>query len=65
LGEVRLVPDMTKAEALAALKVQLQKHGYGDIEVSMTAGYDPTSTAADSALVRAQVAVQQIAILCN
>jgi acetylornithine deacetylase/succinyl-diaminopimelate desuccinylase-like protein len=55
--DLRLVPDMTAAEALAALKAHLAKHGYGDIEVNMTGGYDPTSTAADSILVRAQAAV--------
>jgi len=57
--DLRLVPDMTAAEALAALKAHLAKHGFGDIEVNMTGGYDPTSTAADSALVRAQIAVYQ------
>jgi acetylornithine deacetylase/succinyl-diaminopimelate desuccinylase-like protein len=55
--DLRLVPDMTAAEALSALKAHLAKHGFGDIEVNMTGGYDPTSTAADSALVRAQAAV--------
>jgi acetylornithine deacetylase/succinyl-diaminopimelate desuccinylase-like protein len=55
--DLRLVPDMTAADALAALKAHLAKHGFGDIEVNMTGGYDPTSTAADSALIRAQVAV--------
>src|SRR6202165_384406 len=55
--DLRLVPDMTAADALAALKAHLAKHGFGDIEVNMTGGYDPTSTPADSALIRAQVAV--------
>ncbi len=55
--DLRLVPDMTAKEALAALKAHLAKRGFGDIEVNMTGGYDPTSTAADSALVQAQVAV--------
>jgi len=55
--DLRLVPDMTASEALSALKAHLQKHGFGDLEVNMTGGYDPTSTAADSALVRAQVTV--------
>src|SRR5436305_4530493 len=55
--DMRLVPDMTAAEALAALKAHLAKHGYGDIEVNMTGGYDPTSTPADSALIRAEHAV--------
>jgi acetylornithine deacetylase/succinyl-diaminopimelate desuccinylase-like protein len=55
--DLRLVPDMTAAESLAALKAHLAKRGFGDIEVNMTGGYDPTSTPADSALIKAQVAV--------
>ncbi len=54
--DMRLVPDMKAADALAALKAHLAKHGFGDIEVNMTGGYDPTSTSADSALIKAQVA---------
>jgi acetylornithine deacetylase/succinyl-diaminopimelate desuccinylase-like protein len=55
--DLRLVPDMTAEGALAALKAHLAKRGYGDIEVRMTGGYDPTSTPADSALIRAQRSV--------
>ena len=55
--DLRLVPDMTAAEALAALKAHLAKRGYGDIDVRMTGGYDPTSTAAEAALIRAQLSV--------
>jgi acetylornithine deacetylase/succinyl-diaminopimelate desuccinylase-like protein len=55
--DLRLVPDMTAADALAALKAHLAKNGFGDIEVNMTGGYDPTSTPADAALVRAEHAV--------
>ncbi|MGH9367300.1 MAG: M20/M25/M40 family metallo-hydrolase, partial [Thermoanaerobaculia bacterium] len=55
--DLRLVPDMEASEALAALKSHLEKKGYGDVEVKMTGGYDPTSTPADAALIRAQVAV--------
>jgi acetylornithine deacetylase/succinyl-diaminopimelate desuccinylase-like protein len=55
--DLRLVPEMTANEALAALKAHLAKRGYGDIEVRMTGGYDPTSTSRDSALIRAQIAV--------
>jgi len=55
--DLRLVPDMTAEAALAALKSHLAKRGYGDIEVRMTGGYDPTSTPADSAFIRAQTAV--------
>ena len=55
--DCRLVPDMTAAESLQLLKAHLAKHGYGDIEVNMTGGYDPTSTPADSGIVRAAEAV--------
>jgi len=55
--DLRLVPDMTAAEALAALKAHLAKRGFGDIEVNMTGGYDPNSTVADAGLIRAQTAV--------
>jgi len=54
--DMRLVPDMKAADALAALTAHLAKHGFGDIEVNMTGGYDPTSTSKDSALIKAQIA---------
>ena len=57
--DLRLVPDMKATDALAALKAHLAKHGFGDIEVNMTGGYDPTSTSADSALIQAQLATVQ------
>ena len=55
--DLRLVPDMTAAESLAALKAHLAKRGFEDVEVNMTGGYDPTTTAQDAELVKAQVAV--------
>jgi acetylornithine deacetylase/succinyl-diaminopimelate desuccinylase-like protein len=55
--DMRLVPDMTAAGALAALKAHLAKHGFPDIEVNMTGGYDPTSTPANAPLIRAEEAV--------
>jgi acetylornithine deacetylase/succinyl-diaminopimelate desuccinylase-like protein len=54
--DMRLVPDMKAADALAALKEYLAQLGFGDIEVNMTGGYDPTSTSADAPLIKAQVA---------
>src|SRR6516225_8086429 len=53
--DFRLVPDMKAADALAAIKAHLAKRGFGDIEVNMTGGYDPTSTSASSALIQAQL----------
>ncbi len=55
--DLRLVPDMTAAEALAALKAHLAKKGFGDIEVRMTGGYDPNSTPADAPLIRVETEV--------
>src|SRR5205814_10563831 len=53
--DFRLVPDMKATDALAAIKAHLAKRGFGDIEVNMTGGYDPTSTSADSRLIKAHV----------
>jgi acetylornithine deacetylase/succinyl-diaminopimelate desuccinylase-like protein len=55
--DMRLVPDMKKDDAVAALKAHLAAHGFGDIEVNVTGGYDPTSTAASTRLIQAQIAV--------
>jgi acetylornithine deacetylase/succinyl-diaminopimelate desuccinylase-like protein len=54
--DMRLVPDMTAADTLAKLKAHLAKHGFGDIEVNMTGGYDPTQTDPDSKFFKAVVA---------
>ena len=54
--DFRLVPDMKAADALAAVRAHLARRGFGDIEVNMTGGYDPTSTSANSALIQAQFA---------
>jgi acetylornithine deacetylase/succinyl-diaminopimelate desuccinylase-like protein len=55
--DLRLVPDMTKDGAVAALRAHLAARGYGDIEVNVTGGYDPTSTPASSRLIQAQLAI--------
>ena len=55
--DLRLVPDMTASGSLAAVKAHLAKRGFGDIEVNMSGGYDPTATAADASLIRAATAV--------
>ncbi len=55
--DLRLVPDMKMADAVAALKAHLAKRGFGDIEVNVTGGYDPTATAADAPLIQKQIAV--------
>jgi len=54
--DLRLVPNMTKDEAVAKLKSYLDKKGFGDIEVNVSGGYDPTETEESSALIRSQKA---------
>jgi acetylornithine deacetylase/succinyl-diaminopimelate desuccinylase-like protein len=54
--DMRLVPDMTAADTLAKLKAHLAKHGFSDIEVNMSGGYDPTQTDLDSRLIQTQLA---------
>jgi acetylornithine deacetylase/succinyl-diaminopimelate desuccinylase-like protein len=55
--DLRLVPDMTFDGAVAALEAHLARQGFGDIEVNPSGGYDPTSTDAGAALIRAEMAV--------
>jgi acetylornithine deacetylase/succinyl-diaminopimelate desuccinylase-like protein len=55
--DLRLVPDMKFDDAVAALKAHLAKHGFGDIEVHVTGGYNPTATSAEAPLIQSQVAV--------
>ena len=55
--DLRLVPDMTATESLELFKAHLAKKGFGDIEVNMTGGYDPTSTPAEAKIVRVEEVV--------
>lgn len=55
--DLRLVPDMTFDGAVAALRAHLAKRGFGDLEVNVTGGYDPTATPADAPLILASLAV--------
>jgi acetylornithine deacetylase/succinyl-diaminopimelate desuccinylase-like protein len=57
--DLRLVPNMTAQGALAALKAHLEKKGFGDIEVNMTGGYDPTSTPYDAQIIKAEDVVYE------
>jgi acetylornithine deacetylase/succinyl-diaminopimelate desuccinylase-like protein len=57
--DMRLVPDMTKDAAVTALKNHLAKHGFADIEVNVSGGYDPTSTPMDAQICKAEDAVYQ------
>ena len=57
--DVRLVPDMKATETLALIKKHLEKNGFGDIEVNMSGGYDPTETPSDSRLIKAMMSSYQ------
>ncbi len=54
--DMRLVPDMRALETLELVKKHLAKQGFEDLEVTMTGGYDPTQTPADSKLIKAMLA---------
>ncbi|HXC10384.1 MAG TPA: M20/M25/M40 family metallo-hydrolase [Steroidobacteraceae bacterium] len=54
--DMRLVPDMTAADTLDKLKAHLAKHGFADIEVNMSGGYDPTQTDPNAKLIQTQLA---------
>jgi acetylornithine deacetylase/succinyl-diaminopimelate desuccinylase-like protein len=53
--DLRLVPDMTKEEAVAKLKAHLAKRGFSDIIVNVSGGYGPTQTDENSMLVQSQI----------
>lgn len=54
--DLRLVPNMTKAEAVSKLKAHLAKRGFSDIIVNVSGGYGPTESDENSLLVRSQIA---------
>ena len=54
--DLRLVPDQTRAEAEKKLRAHLDKHGFGDVEMNVSGGYDPTETDENSRLIRAELA---------
>jgi len=47
---------MTRDSAVEKMKAHLVRHGFGDVEVNVSGGYDPTTTSSDARLV--QVATQ-------
>jgi acetylornithine deacetylase/succinyl-diaminopimelate desuccinylase-like protein len=53
--DLRLVPNQTTTECLAKLKAHLEKRGFGDIEVNMTGGYNPTETAEKSSFIQSEM----------
>src|SRR5437016_5319983 len=59
--DLRLVPDMSYDDAIAKLRAHLAKRGFGDIEVNPSGGYDPTSTALETPVIQAELAVYRAA----
>jgi acetylornithine deacetylase/succinyl-diaminopimelate desuccinylase-like protein len=55
--DMRLVPNMTKDDTLAKVRAHLDRRGFADIEMKFLGGYDPTETAEDARIIRAQRAV--------
>jgi acetylornithine deacetylase/succinyl-diaminopimelate desuccinylase-like protein len=54
--DLRLVPNQTSDEAVAKLRAHLDKRGFTDVETNVSGGYDPTETAEDSRIIRAELA---------
>jgi acetylornithine deacetylase/succinyl-diaminopimelate desuccinylase-like protein len=53
--DLRLVPNQTRADCEAKLRAHLGARHFGDIEVNVTGGYDPTETAESARIVQAQI----------
>ncbi len=54
--DFRLVPNQTRKEAVSKLRAHLDKRGFTDVEANVSGGYDPTETAEDSRIIRAELA---------
>ena len=64
--DLRLVPNQTRAEATQKLRAHLDKHGFKDVEVNVSGGYDPTEVAEDSRLIRTALATyKQMGVATN
>jgi acetylornithine deacetylase/succinyl-diaminopimelate desuccinylase-like protein len=57
--DFRLVPNQTRAEAERKLRAHLDKRGFTDIQIKVGGGYDPTETAENSRMIRAQLATYE------
>ena len=53
--DLRLVPNQTRKEAIDKLRAHLDKRGFNDVEMNVSGGYDPTETAEDSRIIRAEL----------
>jgi acetylornithine deacetylase/succinyl-diaminopimelate desuccinylase-like protein len=57
--DLRLVPNQTRKEAVEKIRAHLDKRGFNDVEVNVSGGYDPTETAENSRIIRAELATYQ------
>jgi acetylornithine deacetylase/succinyl-diaminopimelate desuccinylase-like protein len=57
--DLRLVPNQTRDEAVKKLRAHLDKRGFSDVEVNVSGGYDPTETAENSRIIRAELETYQ------
>lgn len=57
--DLRLVPNQTREECERKLRAHLDKRGFRDVAVVVSGGYDPTETAENSALIRAELATYE------
>jgi acetylornithine deacetylase/succinyl-diaminopimelate desuccinylase-like protein len=57
--DLRLVPNQTRDEAVKKLRAHLDKRGFTDVEVNVSGGYDPTETAENSRIIRAELATYE------
>ena len=54
--DLRLVRNQTRAEAKQKQRAHLDKHGFTDIEMNVSGGYDPTEVSEDSRLIKTMLA---------
>jgi len=57
--DLRLVPNQTRAEAESKLRAHLDAHGFPDVEVNVSGGYDPTETDEKSRLIQTELATYE------
>jgi acetylornithine deacetylase/succinyl-diaminopimelate desuccinylase-like protein len=53
--DLRLVPNQTRKEAVEKLRAHLDKKGFNDVELKVSGGYDPTETAENTRIIRAEL----------
>ena len=57
--DLRLVPNQTREDCERKLRAHLDKRGFRDVAIVVSGGYDPTETAENSALIKAELATYE------